>query len=119
MNMKIDATDKRILYSIYLYGKPIQYRKLHKIIRELKEIGVKFNINFPRNSIISSELDKRLKNLIERGYIRELYLVGSTYTSLYVNIFKLTEKSEKIVKKIDIDKRDIKKIKDFFNKGDK
>ncbi len=114
MNMKIDATDKRILYAMYMYGKSIHYRKLHKIIKELKDYGVKFNVNFPSEGYISSDLDKRIKDLISKGYIKELYYTGSVYTRLYVTIFKLTEKSEKVVKKIDIDKRDVKKIKDFF-----
>jgi len=112
--MKIDATDKRIIYVMYIYGKSIPYRKLHKVIKELKDKGVKFNIAYPDNSFISSELDKRIKNLIEKGYIKELYIAGSTYTRLYVTLFKLTEKSEKVIKKIDIDKRDIKKIEEFF-----
>ena len=115
MSSKIDATDKRIIYVLHVYGKSMSYKKLHRVIKELKDMGVRFNIRYPEGSTISSDLEQRLRMLIEKGYIKELYIAGSTYTTLYMALYKLTEKGESVIEKIDIDKKDMQKIDKYFS----
>jgi len=112
---KLDAVDKRIILTIYEYGKPISKLKLHRIIYELKNRGVRFPFQFYGERPIAPELDERLEKLVNRGYLRKLYYTGPSYLTLYTELYRLTPKGLKIAEKADIDKRDVKRIKDYFN----
>lgn len=111
MGRKFDAADKRIIYIIYRYGGSISRRTLQEVVYKLKEAGVKFrNIEFYEPGFCSAELNSRIRKLAEEGYIKEFYLAGPGYLNLYDSYYKITKKGIKMVEKLDIDKRDVRKI---------
>ncbi len=116
MPTRLDAKDKRILILLNEYGKPVSRSKLHKMIFELqKEKKVKFNFTFYGAPPFSVQLQNKLEKMVERGYIRVLYLVGPGFLRLYTDYYAITEKGRQIASKKDIDKKDVKKIEEYVN----
>ncbi|HDJ97094.1 MAG TPA: hypothetical protein ENG54_01350 [Thermofilum sp.] len=116
MPTRLDAKDKRILILLNEYGKPVSRQKLHRMIYELqKEKNVKFNFTFYGSPPFSVKLQNKLEKMVERGYIRVLYLVGPGFLRLYTDYYAITEKGKQIAAKKDIDKKDIKKIEEYVN----
>lgn len=106
-----DSSEKKILYLLYVYGKALSKRKVHELVYLLQEkYGVNMGYRFYGNPPISKDLDDKLEQLVEKGYLRVLYVVGENYLTLYKPYYKLTKKGEKIASKKDIAKKDIEKI---------
>ena len=112
--VKIEATDKRILYIIHLYGRPMPRDELHRVVYELKRMGVRIGVDFPEGITHSVKLQRRVDSLVSRGYIREIYVVGPSYLDLYVQCYELSDKGLKVVENLDIDKRDKTKIEEYM-----
>ena len=112
---RIDATSKRILYVINLFGMPISKLVLHKILYELKKRGVRLNLKFVDEFKYSIDLEKKLERLIKGGYILRIITTSGSYTELYDITYKLTPKGIEVIKSLDIDKRDIDRINHFFD----
>ncbi|HDI31968.1 MAG: hypothetical protein DRJ43_03815 [Thermoprotei archaeon] len=108
MGVKLNATEKRIIYLIHLYEEPVPRTEIHRAIRLLMSKGARFKLRFYDD--YSPELDEELRKLSKKGYLRELYMAGPGYTSLYIPYYKVGARGVKVVEKLDIDKKDMKLI---------
>lgn len=111
MPKRAETLDKKLLYLFYVYGKALSKKRVHELVYILKEkYGVKLPFKFYGNPPLSMDLDEKLSSLVERGYLKVLYVVGENYLTLYKPYYKLTERGEKIAEKKDFSKTDMKKI---------
>ncbi|RLE60417.1 MAG: hypothetical protein DRJ35_03315 [Thermoprotei archaeon] len=111
MPKRAETLDKKLLYLFYVYGKALSKKRVHELVYLLQEkYGVKLGFKFYGNPPLSMDLDERLSSLVEKGYLKVLYVVGENYLTLYKPYYKLTEKGEKIAEKKDFAKTDMKKI---------
>lgn len=114
MGVKLNATEKRIIYLIHLYEEPVSRTQIHKTIRFLMDKGARFKLRFYDD--YSPELDDELRKLSQKGYLRELYMTGPGYTSLYTPYYKVGARGAKVIEKLDIDKKDMKLIENVVSK---
>jgi len=108
MGVKLNATEKRIIYLIHLFEEPVPKDRIHKVVKLLIDRGARFKLKFYDN--YSPDLDEELSKLARRGYLRELYMTGPGYLSLYIPYYKVGERGVRVVEKLDIDKKDMKLI---------
>ncbi len=115
MSKRLDATDKKILFLLYTYGKALSRRRIHSLAYEIQNRGVKLGFNFHGSPPISKKLDEKLEKLAERGYLSKLYVAGPLFLNLYKVYYKVTEKGINVAKKGDIGRQDMERIKEIIN----
>ena len=116
MPVKLNSKDKRILILLNAYDSPISRKELHRLIKELQDAGVKFGFRFFGETPFSQDLQDRLEKLVDKGYVFRLYLIGEKFYELYEDYYLVTDKGRKIAEKMDVDKRDVKKILEYISK---
>ena len=114
MPVKIDSRDKRILILLSALSEPVSKLRLHRMVKELQDRGVRFGFRFlGEGKPYSSELQSRLERLVDRGYVFRLYLVGNRFYDLYEDYYTITDKGKKVAERMDVDKKDIRRILDY------
>jgi len=114
--VKLNSKDKRILILLNAYNDPISRRELHRLVKELQDAGVKFGFRFFGKTPFSQDLQDRLEKLVNKGYIFRLYMIGKKFYELYEDYYLITDKGRKVAEKMDVDKRDVKKILEYVPK---
>ena len=121
LSSRLDTLDRKLLYLFYLYGRALSRRKVHQLIYDLQSrYGVNLGFRFTGSPPFSQELDEKLESLVSRGYLKKLYLVGGSYTTLYKPFYAITERGAKVVEKRDFSKADqeaIEKLVEEYKRG--
>jgi len=107
LSSRLDAVDKKLLFLMSAYGKALSKRKIHQLVYDLQErYRVNLGFRFAGQPPYSQDLEARLENLVEKGFIKKVYVVGSSFTTLYKPYYALTEKGQKAIEKKDFSKSD-------------
>ena len=107
MPIKLDQSEKRLLYLFYAYGKAISRRKVHELVYILQnEHGLDLGFTFAGQPPFSKSLDEMLKRLVQRGLLKLVYTTGANYLNLYKPYYKLTDKGARIASRSDFAKAD-------------
>ncbi len=107
MSSRLEAVDKKLLFLIYTYGKVLSKRKLHQLVYDLQErYRVSLGFSFAGQPPFSQDLDSRLESLVEKGFLKKVYVIGSRFTILYKPYYAITEKGVKAIEKRDFSKSD-------------
>ena len=111
--IRVDAVDKRILIFMSALRTPLEKKDMHRMVYEMQSRGVRFGFEFIGKPPFSEELQRRVDRLVKKGYLQEVLLVKPEYFKLYSTYYLITERGEKIAKRMDVDKKDIKRIIDY------
>ncbi|MEZ0345994.1 MAG: hypothetical protein ABWK01_05545 [Infirmifilum sp.] len=107
MPVKLDQTEKKLLYFFYTYGKAVSRRRIHELIYKLQnEYGVKLGFTFVGQVPYSKNLDEKLEHLVQKGFLKIIYSTGGNYLNLYKPYYKLTERGARIASKSDFSQTD-------------
>jgi len=107
LSSRLEAVDKKLLFLIYTYGKVLSKRKLHQLVYDLQErYRVNLGFSFAGQPPFSQDLDSGLESLVEKGFLKKVYVIGSRFTILYKPYYAITEKGVKAIEKRDFSKSD-------------
>jgi uncharacterized protein YwgA len=107
LSSRLEAVDKKLLFLIHTYGKALSKRKLHQLVYDLQErYRVNLGFRFAGQPPFSQDLEDRLEALVEKGFLKKVYVVGSRFTILYKPYYAITEKGVKAIEKRDFSKSD-------------
>lgn len=113
----LEARQKKLLYLVQVYGKPISRKGIHRLVKLLQEEhGVDLGFSFPESVQFSRELDDEINALTEKGYLKVLYAAGGRFLHLYRPFYVLTDKGKSAISKKDFSKTDAEKIEEVVSK---
>jgi len=98
VSLMIDDTSYLVLLTLKYYGRPLDRRNLHvHLYKLIKKTGLNFDFKFYGKPPFSPDIERRVEELIEKGLVRRLFVVGPAYTTLYREYVKLSEEGKELL----------------------
>ncbi|ABL78202.1 hypothetical protein [Thermofilum pendens] len=111
MSSKLDARERKLLYLLQVYGRPISRKALHRLVRIVQEkYGVDMGFSFSQDAAFSKELDAVLQKLAEEDYVKVLYAAGGRFLTLYKPLYALGKRGAAALSKKELAKTDAEKL---------
>ncbi len=115
MTYRPDSKDRKILYLLGKLGVELKEPTIHRIVYSLQKKGARFDFEFTvkkeeKKTVFSGELSERLIRLANNGYLKQFIIVDPAYQSLYIYVYKISEKGAGVIGKPRVSAKDIKII---------
>jgi len=98
VSLMLDDTSYLLLVILKCYGRPMERLTLHRhLYRILERTGLKLDLKFYGKPPFSPQVEEKVEELINKGLLKRLYMVGPLYTELYREYVRLTEKGREVL----------------------